>query len=156
MMRLSVVFLFFFAFYSCEQNAVNYNDSLIKPQIEVSAYLDSIFSPNSSYTDIQVYREKMIESAENGLNQARILKTYKGNSSFRESGQKYYSFVTTYFSSTLEIDSILYRFNSPERLESISTERMDQVKKNFHHFLELENTFLEEQQKFGKEFNVKL
>lgn len=152
----SLGFLFLFLLISCEQSAVNYNDTLIKPQIEISAYLDSIFTPNTSYEEIQNYREKLVQSAEKGLTETRNLKDFKGNSQFKESGQKYYSFVSNYFSSTLEIDSILYRFNSPERLESISQERMNQVRKNFHQFLELENTFLEEQQKFGEEFKIRL
>ncbi|MFA7447564.1 MAG: hypothetical protein WCY77_03935 [Weeksellaceae bacterium] len=156
MKRFGFLIILSFFFVSCGQTAIGYNDSVIRPQIEISAYLDSIFLANSSYNAIHSYREEMVKNAEEGLSKIRVLDDFKGNESYRESAQKYYSFVATYFSSTLEIDSILYQFNSPERLESVPQERIEQIRKNFQHFQELEENLLNEQQKFAEEFNLKL
>ena len=156
MKRPGFLIVFSLFFVSCGQTAIGYNDTVILSQIEISAALDSIFRPDSSYEDIHSYREEMVKKAEEGLAKTRVLESYKGNESYRESAQKYYSFVATYFSSTLEIDSILYQFNSPERLESVPQERIEQVRKNFQHFQELEENLLNEQQKFAQAFNLKL
>lgn len=141
---------------SCGESAITYNDTLVQPQIEISENLNVIFSPNVDYDDIQKHRELMVERAEKGLEVSRKLNDFKGNSTYKDAAVKYYSFVTTYFSSTLEIDSLLYYFNSTDRMEKISEERFEQVQSNFKHFQELENHLLDEQEKFAQEFKLNL
>ena len=59
MKRFGFLIILSFFFVSCGQTAIGYNDSVIRPQIEISAYLDSIFLANSSYNAIHSYREEM-------------------------------------------------------------------------------------------------
>lgn len=139
------------------KTAVGYNDTIIEPQLEVVEKMDSIFSnPDISYSSIQKFRTEMVESAKKGLEESKKLDAFKGNDSFKNAAVTYFSFVQSYFSSTDEIDSILYKFNSDSRIETLSDEQYDNAQTKFEQYLELEDNLLEEQQKFAKEFQVKL
>lgn len=157
MKRLITAVFFVFFFFSCTgENATQYNDSIIKPQLEIVAYMDSIFSPETSYEEIVEYRQKMLKSADKGLEAIGRLGDFRGNESFRNAGEEYYSYVRNYFGTTEGIDSIMYKFNSPERIETLSEEDYLETQESFKKFLELENNLLSEQQRFAVEFNLKM
>lgn len=137
-------------------SAIDYNDSIIKPQLEIVSDLDSIFDPNSTYENIQLHRKHLVDTAEKGLDNTRALEDYQGNESFKNAAIQYYTYIKSYFGETPGIDSILYKFNSPERLESLPDGVYNQTKQGFQKFLELENKLLSEQQKFAVEFNLKM
>ncbi len=151
------VILFSLLILSCTgKSAIQYNDTIIKPQLEIVAAMDSIFNPEVSYTEIQKHRQQMVNSAEKGLEASQILEDFQGNKSFRNAAVEYFSYVENYFGGTEEMDSILYKFNSPERLESLPDGIYTSTQESFKKFLELENKLLSEQQKFAVEFNLKM
>lgn len=151
------VILFSLLIFSCTgKTAISYNDSIIKPQLEIVAYMDSIFTPEVSYKEIADFRQKMMQSAERGLEATKNLEDFQGNESFRDTAVEYFSYVKSYFGETPKMDSILYNFNSPERLELLSDEIYTSTQENFKKFLNLENELLNEQQKFAVEFNLKM
>lgn len=69
---------------------------------------------------------------------------------------KYFTFVSNYYLTTPNIDSLIYNFNSPERLENLTDEQLNKTKSDFDHFLNLENELLDEQKKFAEETGMKL
>lgn len=151
------VILFSLLIFSCTgKTAISYNDSIIKSQLEIVTYMDSIFTPEMSYEEIAEYRLKMVQSAEKGMNEIQNLEDFQGNESFRNAGAEYFSYVKSYFGETPGMDSILYNFNSPERLKLISDEIYTSTQESFKKFLELENKLLSQQQKFAVEFNLKM
>lgn len=148
---------FLILFFSCTgENATQYNDSIIKPQLEIVAYMDSIFSPETNYEEIVEYRQKMVNSADRGLESIGRLGDFRGNESFRNAGEEYYSYVRNYFGTTEGMDSLMFKFNSPEGIETLSEEAYLETQESFKKFLELENNLLSEQQRFAVEFNLKM
>lgn len=146
-----------FGILSCTgETAIGYNDTIIKPQLEIVASMDSIFNPGITYEQIQKHRHKMVITAEKGLEETEILEDFQGNGSFKKSAVDYFKYVKTYFGETPGIDSILYKFNSPGRLEFLSEGVYKQTQESFKTFLELENSLLSEQQKFATQFNLKM
>ncbi len=157
-MRSFILLILISAFlFSCTgETAIEYNDTIIKPQLEIVAQMDSIFNPEITYENIQKHRQQLVKTAERGWQETQSLETYQGNESFKKSAVDYFKYVKTYFGETPGIDSILYKFNSPERLESLSDGVYNQTKQSFNEFLELENKLLAEQQRFAVEFNLKM
>ncbi len=98
----------------------------------------------------------MVRTAEKGLEETEALTDFQGNETFKKSAIDYFKYVKTYFGETPGIDSILYKFNSPERLETLSEGVYKQTQESFKTFLELENALLSEQQKFAVQFNLKM
>ncbi len=146
-----------FLLFSCtRETAIDYNDTIIKPQLEIVAQMDSIFNPTISYENIQKHRQQLVKIAEHGLEETQSLEAFQGNESFKDAAVNYFSYLKKYFGETPGMDSILYKFNSPERLETLSDGVYEQTKQSFNAFLELENKLLTEQQKFAVEFNLKM
>lgn len=156
MKTINFLVLFSLFFYSCGPSALQYNDKLIGPQREIAAHLDTIFNPNSSYSTIQQQRLELVRQAEATLSSIRNLPDFKENSSYKQAAVKYYSFVANYFDSTLDIDSLLYKYSSKDRIPTINEIQFQQTNKNFQHFQELENELKKEQEKFAKEFGLNL
>lgn len=151
-----LIFIFVFLTSCTGETAIGYNDTIIKPQLKIVEQMDSIFIPENSYATIQKHRQKLVETAESGLEETQALTDYQGNESFKKTAIDYFTYVKNYFGETPGIDSILYKFNSPERLNSLSDGVYKQTQDSFNQFLELENNLLTEQQKFAVEFNLKL
>ncbi len=146
-----------FGILSCNgETAIGYNDTIIKPQLEIVASMDSIFNPEITYEQIQKHRSEMVGTAEKGLEKTEALQDFQGNKSFKKSAVDYFKYVKTYFGETPGIDSILFKFNSPDRLESLPEGVYKQTQDSFKQFLELENSLLTEQQKFAVQFNLKM
>ena len=157
MKSFSLLTLLFPLLISCTgETAIDYNDTIIKPQLKIVEQMDSIFLPENSYQTIQKHRKKLVEIAESGLEETQALTDFQGNESFKKTAIDYFTYVENYFGETPGIDSILYNFNSPKRLESLSEGVYKQTQDSFNQFLELENDLLTEQQKFAVEFNLKL
>ena len=141
---------------SCGESAMHYNDTLVKSQIDISENLNKIFSENVSYDQIVQQRKAMIENAEKGLEATQTLTDFNGNTSFKFAAVKYYSFVSSFFSTTDEIDSLLYFFSNKERMKKISQEKFDRFRWNLDQFQSIEDEFLNEQRKFAQENQLKL
>src|SRR5690606_5563834 len=157
MKSVGLLLLFGILLTSCMgDSAIDYNDSIIKPQLEIVTKLESIFDPESTYEKMQLHRKKLVATAEKRLTNTQTLEDFQGNESFKNAAAQYFTYVKSYFGETPGIDSILYKFNSPERLESLPDGVYNQTKQGFQKFLELENTLLAEQQKFAVEFNLKM
>lgn len=153
---ISVILISIFMFSCTGKTALQYNDSIIKPQLEIVASMDSIFSPGINYEQIQKHRLQMLKTAEKGLAETQVLEDFKGNESFKNAGVEYFSYILKYFGETPGMDSILYNFNTPERLGAISDGVYKQTQESFKKFLELENKLLSEQQRFASQFNLKM
>lgn len=151
-----LLILFSILLFSCGPSAIQYNDRLIGPQQEIAAHLDTLFSAGASYDLIRDQRLKLLEKSEEALIQIRTMKDFKGNTEYQQAAVKYYSFIANYFSSTLEIDSLLYNFSDKERIPYLDENLFLQTQKNFQHFEELENELKREQEKFAQSFGLKL
>jgi hypothetical protein len=138
------------------KTAIGYNDTIIKPQLEIVNKLDSLFSPNVTYEEIQKHRLDIIDIADNALTNIKKLEDYNGNSSFKMSAVKYFTYVSNYYLTTPNVDSLIYYFNSPERLETLKEDQLNKTKSDFDHFIQLENELLNEQKKFAEETGMKL
>jgi hypothetical protein len=138
------------------KTAIGYNDTIIKPQLEIVNKLDSLFSPNVTYEEIQKHRLDIIDIADNALTNIKKLEDYNGNSSFKMSAVKYFTYVSNYYLTTPNVDSLIYYFNSPERLETLKEDQLNKTKSDFDHFIQLENELLDEQKKFSEETGMKL
>lgn len=157
MKKIVALLLVVICFFSCTgKTAIGYNDTIIKPQLEVVALLDSMFTKEVSYPNIQKYRESLIGVSDRALTQIKKLEDYKGNTSFRMAGIKYFTFVSNYFLTTPNVDSLIYNSNSPERFETIPEDVFKKLQADFNHFLVLEKELLDEQQKFANEFQINL
>src|SRR5690606_11768234 len=82
------------------ESAMHYNATLVKSQIDISENLNKIFSEYISYEQIIQQRKAMIENAEKGLEATQTLTGFKGNTSSKFAAVKYYSFVSSFFSTT--------------------------------------------------------
>ncbi len=158
MKYLGFLFLIPIIFISCTgKTAIGYNDSIIKPQLKIVSEMDTIFAgPETSVETIGKNREEMIQIAKNALTEIQNLEDFKGNSSFKSSALKYFSFVQNYFSNTENLDSIIYKFNSEERIQSLTEEEYTETQNKFNEYLDLEKELLAEQKKFAEEFNMPL
>jgi len=151
------VFLLIFSVFvlGCnKENPIDYNDKIIFPQIRISAYIDSIFTQNAAYTDIVQYRQEIIKNAEQGLEQTRILGDFKGSETYKNTGIEYYSYVKKLFSETADLDSLMFIYNSKERIDQLDEKTKKQMSRDFEYYNNLESRLLDEQQRFIKEFNV--
>lgn len=157
-MKKCIVFLVILVLLiSCSgKTAIGYNDTIIQPQLEIVDKLDSLFSPQVSLQDIERHRSELIDISDNALTKIKKLEDYNGNSSFKMAAIKYFTFVSNYYLTTPNIDSLIYNFNSPERLENLTDEQLNKTKSDFEHFLNLENELLDEQKKFAEETGMKL
>ncbi len=153
---ISIIIISAFVFSCTGKTAIDYNDTIIKPQLEIVERMDSIFNHEITNENLQKHRQVLVKSADQGLSTSQTLEDFQGNESFKNAAVQYFSYVKSYFGDTPGIDSILYKFNSPERLESLSEGVYKQTQESFQNFLELENTLLAEQQKFAVEFNLKM
>lgn len=157
MKQFTLFLLLIFFVISCTgKTAIGYNDTIIKPQLEIVTKLDSLFAPNISYTDIEKHRLDVIDISDNALTNIKKLEDYNGNTQFKMAAVKYFTFVSNYYLTTPNIDSLIYYFNSPERLEGLSDDQLNKTKADFDHFLQLENDLLAEQMKFAEESGMKL
>lgn len=144
------------SFISCGESAMHYNDTLVKSQIDISENLNKIFSETVNYDEIVLNRKDLVENAEKGLEASQTLTDFKGNTSFKFAAVKYYSFISSFFSSSEEIDSLLYYFSNKERMKEISQEKFDRFQWNLEQFQTLEEVFLNEQRKFAQQNQLKL
>jgi uncharacterized protein YlbG (UPF0298 family) len=157
MKKLIFLFAASFSLISCGKTAIGYNDTIIEPQLQIVGQLDSIFAgPEIKVEEIKKHREKIISISENALNKIRELEDFKGNNTFKNSAQKYFSFVNQYYKNTENVDSILYKFNDENRIQSIDSLTFTTTQTKFNEYLNLENNLLEEQKDFAQKFNVKL
>lgn len=156
MKYLFLSLFFLLSFISCSESAMNYNEILVKSQVDISENLNKIFSGNPNFDEIVHYRKAMVENAEKGLEASQTLTEFKGNTSFKLAAVKYYSFVSGLFSSSEDIDSLLYYFSGKERLKDISEEKFDKFQWKLEQFQNLEKVFLDEQRKFAMENQLKL
>ena|SRR5690606_9443021 len=153
---ISVMLISVFLF-SCGKTAIGYNDTIIKPQLQIVGQLDSIFSDSqTSVESIQNHRKKIISISEKALNELRELEDFKGNSEFKNSAQKYFSFVNHFYKNTENLDSILYKFNDENRIQSLDSTTFKSIQKKFNDYLDLENELLGEQKNFAGEFGFSL
>jgi hypothetical protein len=142
---------------SCNgKTAIGYNDTIIKPQLEIVSKLDSAFSPTVSYEEIKEHRLDIIDIADNALTNIKKLEDYKGNTSFKMAAVKYFTYLSNYYLTTPNVDSLIYYFNSPERLESLPEDQLNKTMSDFDHFILLENELLEEQKTFAEENGMTL
>lgn len=155
-------FLFFIPFVlliSCNtgNNPINYNDTIINPQLEIITKLDSIYEgPEVSLGDIKKHREELLKDVEKGMKDVRDLKDFKGNTAFRDAAMKYFSHINFFYGKTKNIDSLIYYINSEERAQNMKQEDFDFMDKETAKYLELENNLLAEQKKFAEQFNMRL
>ena len=157
MKKLIFLFSVSFSLISCGKTAIGYNDTIIKPQLQIVGQLDSIFSGSqTSVESIQNHRKKIISISEKALNELRRLEDFKGNSKFKNSGQKYFSFVNHFYKNTENLDSILYKFNDKNRIQTIDSTTFKYIQKKFNDYLDLENELLAEQKNFAGEFGFSL
>src|SRR5690606_5499017 len=139
MKSVGLLLLFGILLTSCMgDSAIDYNDRIIKPQLEIVTNLDSIFDPDSTYEKIQLHRKNLVETAEKGLTNTQTLEDFQGNESFKNAAAQYFTYVKSYFGETPGIDSILYKFKSTERSESIPDCVYIQTNLGFQNILELE------------------
>lgn len=138
------------------KTAIGYNDTIIKPQLELVTKLDSLFSPNVTLDEIKDHRMDIVDIADNALTQIKKLEDYNGNTSFKMAAVKYFTYVSNYYLTTPNVDSLIYYFNSPERLGSLKEDQLTKTKADFDHFIQLENELLDEQKKFADETGLKL
>src|SRR5690554_4072273 len=92
--------------FSCTgKTAIGYSNTIIKPQLKIVSEMDTIFTgPETSVETIGKNREEMVQIAKNALGEIQNLENFKGNSSFKNSAVKYFSFVQNYFSATENLD----------------------------------------------------
>lgn len=136
---------------------ISYNDTIIKPQLEVVSKLDSIFQDeNVSVEKIKKHRLELVSIVEDAMTNVKSLEDYKGNTSFKESGMKYLAHLNLIYNKTANIDSLIYNFNSVDRIEKMSEKDYNFMEAELKKYLELENNLLDEQKKFAQQFNMKL
>jgi len=136
---------------------ISYNDKIIKPQLEVVSKLDSIFEDeNVSVEKIKKHRLELVSIVEDAMTDVKNLEDYKGNNSFKESGMKYLAHLNLIYNKTANIDSLIYNFNSVDRIEKMSEKDYNFMEAELKKYLELENNLLAEQKKFAQQFNMKL
>lgn len=153
--NLSILIFIAILMISCGQSALNYNDTLIEPQIRIAAGLDTIFNPQTTIEAIKKQREKIVEYANDGLNQTIQAGDFKGEKNFKEAATKYYSFVNTYFSDD-ELDSLIYKINSPDRIGRLDSTRISILQKDLNNYLKIEQEILNQQQIFARKNDLKL
>lgn len=158
MKKIICLFIILNLLVSCTgKTAIGYNDTIIKPQLEIVSEMDTIFaSPETSVEVINKNREEMVQIAGKSLEEIKKLEGFKGNSAFKNSAVRYFSFVKNYFSATENLDSIIYKFNSEKRIQSLSEAEYNETQQKFNEYLVLEQELLDEQQKFAKEFSIPL
>ncbi len=159
-MKLSffVVPVISFLLFSCNgSTATSYNDIIIEPQLEVIEILDSIYAGSEvSVENIKKHREKLVLNTDKALGNIRNLKDYKGNTSFKEAAIKYFSHLSFHYKKTKNIDSLIYFFNSEERIGNMKEEDYNFMERELNKYLELEKTLLNEQKMFAEKFNMRL
>lgn len=138
-------------------NSISYNDTIIKPQLQVITKLDSIYAgPEVSVENIKKHREELLKDVEDAMNEIRELKDFKGNTAFKEASMKYFSHVNFLYGKTKNIDSLIYNINSEERTANMKAGDFEFMDRETQKYLELENALLEEQKKFAQQFNMRL
>lgn len=149
-------FIVCFLLFSCTgKTAIGYNDAIIKPQLQIVSEMDTVFAgPETSVEAIRKNRNEMVDIAKEALQNIRKLQSFKGNTSFKNSAVAYFSFIENYFSGTEGLDSIIYKFNSPERIQSLTEDQYNETRQEFNNYLTLEEKLLAEQKKFAEEFNM--
>ncbi|MDD3458595.1 MAG: hypothetical protein PHO74_03890 [Weeksellaceae bacterium] len=140
---------------SCGETASQYNDALIRPQLQIEAYIDTIFKEHTSYKQIGELRKKLIEQAELGLTEAIKSEDYKGNGELKNVAAKYYSYTVSYFDNE-ELDSIFYLLNTEERLKKIDSSHLVLIQKELNNYLKINDELLDAQNNFAKEFGLNL
>jgi len=154
---ISVILISALLFSCTGKTAISYSNTIIKPQLKIVSEMDTIFAgPETSVETIGKNREEMVQIAKNALEEIQNLEDFKGNNSFKNSAVKYFSFIQNYFSATDNLDSIIYKFNSEERIQNLTEEQYNETQGKFNEYLELEKELLDEQKKFAKEFNMPL
>ncbi len=98
----------------------------------------------------------MVSKVEEAMADVKDLKDFKGNTTFKEAGLKYLAHLNLIYNKTQNIDSLIYQFNSDERVEQMSDKDYNFMEAELNKYLELENALLDEQKKFAQQFNMKL
>lgn len=142
---------------SCGQTSIGYNDTIINPQLKVVSEMDSIFDSEAvTVEQIKKHRENMVSIASNALVKVKKLEPYKGNETYKNTAIKYFSFIENYFSKTQNIDSVIYKFNSDERIETLTDQEYEDAQNKFDEYIQLEEELLKEQEKFASDFKMQL
>jgi len=156
LLAVSILALFLFSCNSFD-SPISYNDTIIKPQLEVVEKLDSIYAgENISVENIKKHRLDLVSKVEKAMKEVRDLEDYKGNTSFKEAGMKYLAHLNLIYNKTQNIDNLIYNFNSEERIEKMSDKDYNFMEAELKKYLELENALLDEQKKFAEQFNMRL
>lgn len=151
--------IFALILFSCNafESPISYNDTIIKPQLEVVEKLDSIYAgEETSIETIKKHRLELVIKVEEAMADVKDLKDFKGNTAFKEAGLKYLAHLNLIYNKTQNIDSLIYQFNSDERVEQMSDKDYNFMEAELNKYLELENALLDEQKKFAQQFNMKL
>lgn len=156
MRKIIFLWFLFFGIFSCVQkpSGTAYNDAIINPQKEIAQALSEIFTKEADFASIEKSRNAMVESAKKGLNRVDSMQDFEGNTAFKDAAKEYYQYVNQYFSTTPNIDSILYNLNSPERMKEADSKIYDLVQSDLKYYLNLETNLLNKQQEFLKEFQI--
>ena len=154
---ISVILISGFLFSCTGKTAISYSNTIIKPQLRIVSEMDTIFAgPETSVEAIGKNREEMVQIANEALEEIKNMEGFKGNSTFKNSAVKYFSFVRDYFSEGENLDSIIYKFNSEERIQQLTEEQYKATQDKFNEYLYLEKDLLSEQKRFAEEFNMPL
>lgn len=154
---ISLILILVFMFSCTGKTAIGYNDTIIKPQLRIVSEMDTIFAGSeTSVETIRKNREEMVQIANAALEEIKNIEDFKGNATFKNSAVKYFSFVQDYFSEEENLDSIIYKFNSEERIQQLTEEEYNTTQNKFNEYLELEKDLLSEQKRFAEEFNMPL
>lgn len=152
----SILTIFIFSCNSFD-SPISYNDTIIKPQLEVVEKLDSIYAgPEISVENIKKHRLELVSKVEKAMTEVRELEDYKGNTAFKEAGMKYLAHLNLIYNKTQNIDSLIYKFNSEERIENMSDKDYQHMEAELKKYLELEKALLDQQKKFAEQFNMRL
>lgn len=155
-MKYSILLvLTLFTMFSCKQTALSYNNILIKPQLRVAAYLDTIFNENTSFEQIVKLRKELVNNADEGLSESLKLSDYEGNSEFKNRAVKYFSFVSNFFADE-ELDSLFYLLNSSERIKKIDSVHLETIQKDMLTYLKIEDELLTAQKDFANAHKLNL
>lgn len=141
--------------FSCGPSALNYNDALIEPQTKIAAGLDTIFDPASSVQKIGEMRTQIVDFANDGLSRTLKSGDFENETEFKNAATKYYSFVMNYFSDE-ELDSLLYKINSSERMKTLDSTQIVLIQKDLKAYLKIEDDFLSAQKTFAEKHKLKL
>src|SRR5690606_3732400 len=139
MKSISVAFIMVFTLFSCNSfdSADSYNDTIIEPQLNIITQIDSIYSDSEiSLENIKKHRLELVLETYKAINEVRILKYFKGNSSFRVSATNYSSNLNFLYDEASYIGSLIYNLKSYKRVITMYHKDYDFMQKDLNKDLE--------------------